>query len=47
LLAEIGLEPGRVRMFNLSSAMAGEFVAAAKDMTETIEDLGSNPLRKV
>jgi len=44
LLAEIGLEPGRVRMFNLSSAMAGEFAAAAKEMTDTITGLGPNPL---
>jgi len=47
LLAEIGLEPERVRMFNLSSAMAGEFASAAKEMTNTIENLGSNPLRNV
>jgi len=32
-------------MYNLSAAMAGEFVAAAKEMTEQITALGSNPLR--
>jgi F420-non-reducing hydrogenase iron-sulfur subunit len=47
LLKNIGLEPERVRMFNLSSAMAGQFVDATKEMTEKIEELGVNPLRKV
>jgi len=45
LLAQIGLEPERVRMVNLSSAMAGEFVAAVRDMTEQIAALGPSPLR--
>jgi len=45
LLAQIGLEPERVRMVNLSSAMAGEFVAAVNAMTEQIETLGPSPLR--
>lgn len=33
-------------MVNLSSAMAGQFVAYAQEMTETIQQLGPNPLRK-
>ncbi len=45
LLAEIGLEPERVEMFNMSAAMAAEFVAAATDMTERIAEMGPNPLR--
>jgi coenzyme F420-reducing hydrogenase delta subunit len=45
LLAAIGLEPERARMVNLSSAMAGEFVAAMTQMTEHITTLGPNPLR--
>jgi len=32
-------------MFNLSAAMAGQFVEAAKEMTEKIAVLGPNPLR--
>lgn len=32
-------------MVNVSSAMAGQFVAYAQEMTETIEALGLNPLR--
>ncbi len=46
LLKNIGLEPDRVRMFYLSSAMAGQFAAATKEMTEKIEELGANPLRE-
>jgi coenzyme F420-reducing hydrogenase delta subunit len=32
-------------MFNLSAAMAGEFVEAAVAMTDQIHKLGPNPLR--
>ena len=46
LLKEIGLESERVHMFNLSAAMAGQFVDAAKEMTEKVGALGPNPLRK-
>ena len=45
LLAQIGLEPDRVRMFNMSSAMAGEFAKAATEMSEQVMKLGPNPLR--
>lgn len=45
LLKEIGLEPERVSMFNLSAAMAGKFVEVAKEMTDKIAALGPNPLR--
>jgi F420-non-reducing hydrogenase iron-sulfur subunit len=47
VLKNIGLEAERVQMFNLSSAMAGQFADATKAMTEKIEQLGVNPLRKV
>lgn len=46
-LREIGLEPERVRMFNLSSAMATEFAEAVRQMREQVAKLGPNPLRKV
>jgi F420-non-reducing hydrogenase iron-sulfur subunit len=46
VLKNIGLEPERVQMFNLSSAMAGRFAEATKEMTEKIEALGPNPLRE-
>lgn len=45
LIKEIGLEPERVRMFNLSSAMAGGFVEDVTEMTDKIASLGPNPLR--
>jgi coenzyme F420-reducing hydrogenase delta subunit len=47
LLRQIGLEPERVRLFNMSSAMAGQFVAAATEMTERVTALGPNPLRRL
>lgn len=45
LLAQIGLEPERVEMFNMSSAMAAEFAARVKEMSERIRGLGPSPLR--
>ena len=44
LLNEIGLEADRVKMFNMSSAMAGGFVEAAQEMNTEISKLGPNPL---
>jgi coenzyme F420-reducing hydrogenase delta subunit len=46
LLQAIGLEPDRVRMFNLSSAMGKQFAEAAAEMTEQIAGLGPSPLRR-
>ncbi len=34
-------------MFNMSSAMAGQFAAAATEMNEQVEKLGPNPLRVI
>jgi len=45
LLKEVGLEPGRVCMFNISSAMAGLFAKNATEMNDAINQLGPNPLR--
>ena len=42
---QIGLEPERIRMFHMSSAMAGAFAEAAGEMTERIAELGPSPLR--
>ena len=44
-LEEIGLEPERVRMYNLSSGEGPTFAAYAKEMTENVLSLGPNPLR--
>jgi len=46
LLEQIGLEPDRAQMFNMSSAMAGQFVSSVQEMTSKIENLGLNPLRE-
>jgi coenzyme F420-reducing hydrogenase delta subunit len=46
LLAEIGLEPDRIQMFNLSSAMGARFAEIASEMSARIHQLGPNPLRR-
>jgi coenzyme F420-reducing hydrogenase delta subunit len=46
ILEEIGLEPGRLEMYNLSAAMGVRFAEIAKEMTERIKGLGPSPLNK-
>ena len=46
LLAEVGLQGERVRMYNLSSGEGPTFAAYAKEMTELIKNLGPNPLNQ-
>lgn len=46
LLAEIGLEPDRIEMVNMSAAMGKRFAEAASDMATRIEALGPSPLRR-
>ena len=45
LLGQIGLEQERIKMYNLSAAMANKFVDIAIEMTEEITTLGANLLR--
>ena len=45
LLAEIGLEPERLEMFNLSSAEGTRFAEIATTMAERVKSLGKSPLR--
>lgn len=40
LLAEVQIEPERVEMFNLSSAMGGRFAEIVEEMTKRIKKLG-------
>ena len=40
LLEEIGIEPDRLKMFNLSSSMAPKFKEAVEEMTEVAKKLG-------
>jgi F420-non-reducing hydrogenase iron-sulfur subunit len=45
-LQSAGIEPQRVEMFNLSSAMGPRFAEIAEEMTERIRTLGPSPLVK-
>jgi F420-non-reducing hydrogenase iron-sulfur subunit len=46
LLGELGLEPERVEMYNMSSAMGPRFAEVANEFTERIKALGPSPLRR-
>jgi coenzyme F420-reducing hydrogenase delta subunit len=45
LLDEVGIEPERLEMFNLSSAEGPRFAAIATEMSQRIARLGPSPLR--
>lgn len=45
LLAEVGIEPERVEMFNMSSAMGAKFAEVATEFTERVKALGPNPVK--
>ena len=44
LLSTIGIEPERVEMYNLSSAMGPRFAEIATEMTGRIRELGPSPI---
>jgi F420-non-reducing hydrogenase iron-sulfur subunit len=44
VMEEIGIEPQRVAMFNLSSAMGPRFAEIAAEMTQRVKALGPNPV---
>jgi coenzyme F420-reducing hydrogenase delta subunit len=46
MLDKIGVGRERLRMVNLSAAEAPTFVKRVKEIVETVESLGPNPLRK-
>ena len=46
LLGELGLEPERVEMYNMSSAMGPRFAEIANEFTDRIRALGPSPLRR-
>jgi len=46
LLTEMGLEPERVEMYNMSSAMGARFAEVATEFTERITQLGPSPVRR-
>lgn len=45
-LEQIGLEPERVQMYHMSSAMGRQFAEAATEMTERVKALGPSPLKR-
>ncbi|OGA27146.1 MAG: heterodisulfide reductase subunit MvhD [Betaproteobacteria bacterium RIFCSPLOWO2_02_FULL_65_24] len=47
VLTEIGLEPERARMINISAAMATQFAQLATQHVETVRALGPSPLARV
>ena len=46
MLEEIGLEKERLRMVNISAAMARPLADTITDMVETVRKLGPNPLKQ-
>jgi F420-non-reducing hydrogenase iron-sulfur subunit len=45
VLKEIGMEPERVEMYNLSAGEGPRFAEIAKEMVDRIEKLGPSPVR--
>ncbi len=45
ILKDIGINPGRVEMYNMSAADGPRFVQVAREFTERIKALGPNPVR--
>ena len=46
LLQELGIEPERAAIYNLSSAQGQRFAQIAQEMTDIIRALGPTPVRK-
>jgi F420-non-reducing hydrogenase iron-sulfur subunit len=45
ILDKVGLDGGRVEMFNLSAGMGGRFAEIVKEMDERVRALGPSPIR--
>jgi F420-non-reducing hydrogenase iron-sulfur subunit len=45
ILTALGINPERLRMYNLSAAMGGRFVEIAQEMTEQVRALGPSPVK--
>mgnify|MGYP000120730180 CR=1 FL=1 len=45
VLTTLGINPERLRMYNLSAAMGSRFVEIAREMTEMIRSLGPSPVK--
>lgn len=46
MLEEVGLEPERIKMYNIGASDAPLFAQAADQMTEVARKLGPNPVSK-
>jgi len=46
LIKEVGLDPERIEMFNLSSSEGPRFAEVSRLMTDRIKKLGPTPIRK-
>ncbi len=46
MLEEVGIEPDRIKMFNIGASDAPLFAQAADEMTEVAKKLGPNPVKK-
>jgi F420-non-reducing hydrogenase iron-sulfur subunit len=46
LLQEVGIEPERIEMYNLSAAQGQRFAAIANEMADKIRALGPSPIKK-
>ncbi len=44
-LKELGIEPERVQMYNLSSAQGARFAEIANEMADAIKKLGPTPIK--
>jgi coenzyme F420-reducing hydrogenase delta subunit len=47
ILEELGLEPERVEMYNLSASQGPRFAEIAREMSEKISKLGPSPIKAV
>ena len=45
-LEELGIEPERMQMYNLSSAQGARFAEIAEEMAEKIRGLGPTPIKE-
>jgi F420-non-reducing hydrogenase iron-sulfur subunit len=46
LLQEVGIEPERLEMYNLSAAQGQRFAAIANEMADKVRALGPSPIKK-
>ena len=46
LLQELGIEPERAAIYNLSSAQGQRFAQIAQEMTDIVRALGQTPVKK-